>query len=207
MNIIKKKKKGVKDFINKDYIDEFGNAVVDVIINDRSELFSPYSNKMLLKREIFLYLDTIADPIPNDYPLIFNFVVKDLSILNQEFVREAFKRYYWFSYKEMEKNLRRDILFVFIYLLLGISLIIGFNFFDFSLIGVTGAWVKAIESFVTIITWVLVWEAFSQLIIGRRHKVMDMLNEKQMAIAEIRFFESMSEIPVDKSESSQEILS
>src|SRR5690606_27169103 len=88
-NMKKNKKKKVIDFINKDYIDENGNAIVDVVINDRSELFSPYSNKMLLRREIFLYLDTIADPIPNEYPLIINFIVKDLNILNQEYVREA----------------------------------------------------------------------------------------------------------------------
>ncbi|CDR31111.1 Uncharacterised protein [Acholeplasma oculi] len=196
----KNKKKKVIDFINKDYIDENGNAIVDVVINDRSELFSPYSNKMLLRREIFLYLDTIADPIPNEYPLIINFIVKDLNILNQEYVREALKRYYWFSYKEMEKNLRKDMLFVFLYLVIGLLLIIGFNFFDFSMFGITDAWVRIIDSFLTIFVWVIVWEAISQLIIGRGKKVAEMLNEKQMAIAEVRFFDSLSEVATEGSD-------
>lgn len=196
----KNNKKKVIDFINKDYIDENGNAIVDVVINDRSELFSPYSNKMLLRREIFLYLDTIADPIPNEYPLIINFIVKDLNILNQEYVREALKRYYWFSYKEMEKNLRKDMLFVFIYLVIGILLIIGFNFIDFSMFGITDAWVRIIDSFLTIFVWVIVWEAISQLIIGRGKKVAEMLNEKQMAIAEVRFFDSLSEVATESSD-------
>src|SRR5690554_1508653 len=100
----RRKKRNVKDFINKDYIDDNGNAIVDVVINDRSELFSPCSNKMLLKNEIFTYLDTIADPIPNIYPLIINFIIKDINMINQEYVKEALKRYYWFSYKAMERS-------------------------------------------------------------------------------------------------------
>ena len=35
----RRKKRNVKDFINKDYIDEKGDAIVDVVINDRSQLF------------------------------------------------------------------------------------------------------------------------------------------------------------------------
>src|SRR5690606_19792490 len=100
----RRKKRNVKDFINKDYIDDAGNAIVDVVINDRSQLFSPYSNKMLLKNEIFTYLDTIADSIPNIYPLVINFIVKDLSTINQEYVKVALKRYYWFSYKDRKST-------------------------------------------------------------------------------------------------------
>ena len=74
--------------------------------------FSPYSNKMLLKNEIFTYLDTIADPIPNIYPLVINFIVTDLSTINQEYVKEALKRYYWFSYKVMESKLRRFYIYI-----------------------------------------------------------------------------------------------
>lgn len=189
----RRKKRNVKDFINKDYIDDAGNAIVDVVINDRSQLFSPYSNKMLLKNEIFTYLDTIADPIPNIYPLVINFIVKDLSTINQEYVKEALKRYYWFSYKEMESKLKRDFIFIFIYFIVGFLLIIGFNLINFELLGINGTWQSVIDSLVTIFVWVIVWEAISQLIIGRKEKKEDMLNEKQMALAEIKFYESLSD--------------
>lgn len=189
----RRKKRKVKDFINKDYIDDNGNAIVDVVINDKSQLFSQYSNKMLLKNEIFTYLDTIADPIPNIYPLVINFIVKDLNTINQEYVKEALKRYYWFSYKAMEAKLKKDIIFIFLYFIIGISLIIGFNFIDFEALGINGTWPTIIDSFITIFVWVLIWEAISQLIVGRAEKKEEMLNEKQMALAEIKFYESLSD--------------
>lgn len=189
----RRKKRNVKDFINKDYIDEKGGAIVDVVINDRSQLFSPYSNKMLLKNEIFTYLDTIADPIPNIYPLVINFIVTDLSTINQEYVKEALKRYYWFSYKAMESKLKRDFIFIFVYFILGLLLIIGFNFINFNELGINSTWQSVIESVITIFVWVIVWEAISQLIIGRKEKKDEMLNEKQMALAEIKFYESLSD--------------
>lgn len=189
----RRKKRNVKDFINKDYIDEKGDAIVDVVINDRSQLFSPYSNKMLLKNEIFTYLDTIADPIPNIYPLVINFIVTDLSTINQEYVKEALKRYYWFSYKTMESKLKRDFIFIFVYFILGLLLIIGFNLINFNELGINSTWQSVIESVITIFVWVIVWEAISQLIIGRKDKKDEMLNEKQMALAEIKFYESLSD--------------
>lgn len=189
----RRKKRNVKDFINKDYIDEKGDAIVDVVINDRSQLFSPYSNKMLLKNEIFTYLDTIADPIPNIYPLVINFIVTDLSTINQEYVKEALKRYYWFSYKVMESKLRRDFIFIFVYFILGLLLIIGFNLINFEELGINSTWQSVIDSVITIFVWVIVWEAISQLIIGRKEKKDEMLNEKQMALAEIKFYESLSD--------------
>ena len=189
----RRKKRNVKDFINKDYIDDHGNAVVDVIISDRSQLFSPYSNKMLLKNDIFTYLDTIADPIPNIYPLVINFIIKDINSINQSYVVEALKRYYWFSYKAMEAKLRRDFIFIFIYFILGLLLIIGFNVINFDLLGINQTWQNVISSIVTIFVWVIVWEAISQLIIGRKDKKEEMLNEKQMALAEIKFYESLSD--------------
>ncbi|WIF88895.2 hypothetical protein [Acholeplasma laidlawii] len=189
----RRKKRNVKDFINKDYIDEKGDAIVDVVINDRSQLFSPYSNKMLLKNEIFTYLDTIADPIPNIYPLVINFIVTDLSTINQEYVKEALKRYYWFSYKVMESKLRRDFIFIFVYFILGLLLIIGFNLINFEELGINATWQRVIDSVITIFVWVIVWEAISQLIIGRKEKKDEMLNEKQMALAEIKFYESLSD--------------
>ena len=148
---------------------------------------------MLLKNEIFTYLDTIADPIPNIYPLVINFIVTDLSTINQEYVKEALKRYYWFSYKVMESKLRRDFIFIFVYFILGLLLIIGFNLINFEELGINSTWQSVIDSVITIFVWVIVWEAISQLIIGRKEKKDEMLNEKQMALAEIKFYESLSD--------------
>ncbi len=184
-----KKKDKVKDFINKDYIDDNGNAVVDVVINDPANLFSPYSAKMLLKRDIFLYLDTIADPIPNDYPLIINFVVDDLTKVDQNYVREALKRYYWFSYKEMERNLLKELLLSLLYFFIGAILLTVDAFFNAG----NNPWFTIISNLVIVISWVFIWEGFTQLFIGRRAKIVDMTNERQMALATVRFISKIGD--------------
>ena len=50
-------------------------------------------------------------------------------------------------------------------------------------------WLVALSNLAIVISWVLVWEGFTNLFIGRRNKIMDMQNEKQMAIAEVHFIQ------------------
>jgi len=184
-------KEQTKDFINKDYIDENGNAVVDVIINDRSTLFSTFSDKKLLNREIFMYLDTIADPIPNIYPLIINFVIPDLDKIDKSYVRDALKRYYWFSYKEKVTALRNEMLFSTAFLFIGFSLLV---FDSLIIIEQTSSIMKVVSNFMVLLSWVFLWEAIRHLLVGRREKVIDKNNEKQMAYAEVRFINKPDDV-------------
>jgi hypothetical protein len=186
-----RKKEQTKDFINKDYIDENGNAVVDVIINDRSALFSTYSDKKLLNREIFMYLDTIADPIPNIYPLIINFVIPDLDKIDKSYVRDALKRYYWFSYKEKVTSLRNEMLFSTAFLFIGFSLLV---FDSLLIIEQTSSIMKVVSNFMVLLSWVFLWEAIRHLLVGRREKVIDKNNERQMAYAEVRFINKPDDV-------------
>jgi hypothetical protein len=186
-----KKKEQTKDFINKDYIDEAGNAVVDVIIDDRSKLFSPFSDKKLLNREIFMYLDTIADPIPNIYPLIINFVIPDLDKVDKSYVRDALKRYYWFSYKEKVIALRNEMLYAMAFLLFGFALLVIDSLI---IIELTSPIMKVISNFMVLLSWVFLWEAIRHLMVGRREKVIDKNNERQMALAEVRFISKPDDV-------------
>jgi hypothetical protein len=186
-----KKKEQTKDFINKDYIDDAGNAVVDVIINDRSKLFSPYSDKKLLNREIFMYLDTIADPIPNVYPLIINFVIPDLDKVDKSYVRDALKRYYWFSYKEKVTALRNEMLYALAFLIAGFALLV---FDSLIILEQTSSIMKVVSNFIVLLSWVFLWEAIRHLMVGRREKVIDKNNERQMALAEVRFISKADDV-------------
>jgi hypothetical protein len=186
-----KKKEQTKDFINKDYIDDAGNAVVDVIIDDRSKLFSPYSDKKLLNREIFMYLDTIADPIPNIYPLIINFVIPDLDKVDKSYVRDALKRYYWFSYKEKVIALRNEMLFSLAFLIVGFTLLVIDSLI---ILEQTSSIMKVISNFMVLLSWVFLWEAIRHLLVGRREKVIDKNNERQMALAEVRFLSKPDDV-------------
>jgi hypothetical protein len=186
-----KKKEQTKDFINKDYIDDAGNAVVDVIIDDRSKLFSPYSDKKLLNREIFMYLDTIADPIPNIYPLIINFVIPDLDKVDKSYVRDALKRYYWFSYKEKVIALRNEMLFSLAFLIVGFTLLVIDSLI---ILEQTSSIMKVVSNFMVLLSWVFLWEAIRHLLVGRREKVIDKNNERQMALAEVRFLSKPDDV-------------
>jgi hypothetical protein len=186
-----KKKEQTKDFINKDYIDDAGNAVVDVIIDDRSKLFSPYSDKKLLNREIFMYLDTIADPIPNVYPLIINFVIPDLDKVDKSYVRDALKRYYWFSYKEKVTALRNEMIYAMLFLVAGFALLV---FDSLIILEQTSSIMKVVSNFMVLLSWVFLWEAIRHLMVGRREKVIDKNNERQMALAEVRFISKADDV-------------
>jgi len=186
-----RKKEHAKDFINKDYIDSDGNAVVDVFIDDRSKLFSPYSDKKLLNREIFMYLDTIADPIPNDYPLIINFIIPDLDKVDKAYVKDALKRYYWFSYKDKVKAMRNETFLSILFLMIGFTLLV---FDSLVIIEQTSSLMKVFSNFAVLLSWVFLWEAIRHLLVGRREKVIDKNNEKQMAFAEVRFINKPDDI-------------
>lgn len=186
-----RKKEHTRDFINKDYIDSDGFAVIDVIIDDRSKLFSPYSDKKLLNKNIFMYIDTIADPIPNIYPLIINFIIPDLDKVDKSYVRDALKRYYWFSYKSKEKALFHEMLFSLAFLVMGFALLV---FDSIVLIDPNSSIMKVISNFMVLLSWVFLWEAIRHLLVGRREKVIDKNNDRQMAYAEVRFISKPDDV-------------
>src|SRR5690606_33764070 len=113
------------------------------------------------------YLDIIADPIPNIYPLIINFVVDDLTKVDQEYVKDALKRYYWFSYKDMERQLKKEFWLSILYFIIGSGILLANAFFNVG----SNPWLVALSNLAIVISWVLVWEGFTNLFIGRRNKI------------------------------------
>jgi hypothetical protein len=183
-NIFKKKSKTAEQFISEDYIDDNGNAVINVDIKRTSDLFSPYSNGKMLNPTILNYLDTTADPIPNKYPLLINFIVKDKEKVNQVFVKKALKRYYWLSYQQKMKKMKKEYAFS-IFLLLG-----GLAALSFGIIFRTNGdsvVSSIINEFSFLIAWIFLWESISNFVIGRQEKIIDRDDEKQMALAKIYF--------------------
>jgi hypothetical protein len=184
-NIFKKKsKKTAEQFIFEDYIDDKGNAVINVDIKRTSDLFSPYSNGKMLNHEILKYLDTVADPIPNKYPLLINFIVTNKEKVNQAFVKKALKRYYWLSYKQKVKKMRKEGRFSILLLLGGLmSLSLGIVF----RVDSTSIIASILNEFSFLIAWIFLWESISNFVIGRQEKIIDRDDEKQMAVAKIYF--------------------
>lgn len=175
----KNRKEIVDKFILDNYIDENGNAVVTVNLSSRKDLFSPFSKGRTLNKSILDYLDSVADPIPNTYPLTIKFVVDDKSRINQTYVRDALKRYYWISYQQMARDLSDDFVSTFKYLLIGAAA------FAINLFIPTGY--QFVSEMFVLISWIFLWESITQFLIGRKEKIVDRDNERQMAHANVIF--------------------
>jgi len=179
------KQRKVRDFINKEYINDDRTAEIDVLLPDSSKLFSPYSSKKMLNREILLYIDSIADPIPNVYPLIINFLVNDPDKINQEAVKDALKRYYWLSYQDKARFIVKRTILAIIMFILGIA---AFLFPQYIPVLFPGYQLLEIFSdFAILVSWLFLWESITHFLIGRKELVLDRDNEKQMALAAIKF--------------------
>lgn len=172
-------------FIDKDYIDDAGNAVIEVDLKDTGELFSHFSRGRMLNPAILNYLDTVADPIPNEHPLIINFVVDNRDKVNKEYVRMALKRYYWLSYENKKKRMRTDDRNSIVLFVLGMAAFVSGILFKFD----TGFEIvnSLFTEFSLMFSWIMLWESITGFIVGRKERIRDMYDEKQMAKAKIIF--------------------
>ena len=172
-------------FIDKDYIDDAGNAVIEVDLKDTGELFSHFSRGRMLNPAILNYLDTVADPIPNEHPLLINFVVDNRDKVNKEYVRMALKRYYWLSYENKKKRMRTDDRNSIVLFVLGMAAFVSGILFKFD----TGFEIvnSLFTEFSLMFSWIMLWESITGFIVGRKERIRDMYDEKQMAKAKIIF--------------------
>lgn len=181
LEAMEEKRGSVRDFVEHEYIDDDGNAIIDVNLEEDDNLFSPYSDKKVLNPDILHYIDTLADPLPAHLPLIVNFIVDDKSKLDQDFIKRAFKRHYWLSYKQMNYEMHRISITSVILFLIGASILVIYYLLD----------LYRLEFFaneiILIASWVFIWEAVSRFFFGRRNKQIERINEGQMAVAVVRF--------------------
>jgi len=182
----------VKEFISEEFIDEQGNAIIDVNLEQDDNLFSPYSDKKVLNPEILNYIDSLADPIPANIPLIINFIVDDDSKLDQDFIKLAFKRHYWLSYKEKVRDSRRNLVTSLILFAIGFALLVIYYLLN-----------KISDSFfgneiILISSWVFIWEGVNRFFLDRREKKIDRINEGQMAVAMVTFENRSSKAALTK---------
>jgi hypothetical protein len=185
-NLFRRKKMDkAQAFIDRDYIDNAGNAVIEVDLKDAGELFSQFSRGRMLNPAILNYLDTVADPIPNEHPLLINFVVDNRDKINKEFVRMALKRYYWLSYENKKKRMRIESRNSALLFALGLAAFVSGILFKFD----TG--IPMVNSLFTelsfLVSWIMLWESITSFVVGRKDRIRDRDDEKQMAQAKVIF--------------------
>lgn len=136
------------------------------------------------------YIDSQADPLPPEIPLIINFIVDDVSKVDQDYIQIAIKRYYWLSYKSMTKDLNRINVTSALFLLMGIGILVLYETLNRLNIDILANQVILIGS------WVFIWEAVSRFFFNRRAKQVERINEGQMAVATVRFEMRKDNVPM-----------
>jgi hypothetical protein len=187
---MEKKRGSFSQFLENEYIDENGAAVIDIYLANADNLFSPYSEKKVLNSDLMHYIDSQADPIPPDIPLIINFIVDDVSKVDQNYIQIAIKRYYWLSYKSMTKDLNRINVTSALFFLTGIGILVLYETLNRLDIDILANQVILIGS------WIFIWEAVSRFFFNRRAKQIERYNEGQMAVATVRFEMRKDSIPM-----------
>lgn len=178
---MEKRRGSVQNFLDHEYMDEDGAAVINIVLKNADNLFSPYSEKKVLNKELMDYIDSQADPIPPHIPLIINFIVDDVSAADREYIQKAIKRYYWLSYKSMMLELKRINFTSALFLLTGIGILVLYetlNRLDIDIFA---------NQIILIASWVFIWEAVSRFFFNRRAKQIERYNEGQMVVAVVRF--------------------
>jgi len=176
-----KKSGSIDDFVENEYIDESGAAIINVRLNNTDNLFSEYSEKKVLNLDLMHYIDSQADPISPEIPIIINFIVDDVNKVDQIYIKRAIKRFYWLSYKSMTQELRRITITSAILFLVGIGITAVYQILYRLNIDLFA------NEIILIASWVFIWEAFSRFTFNRRAKQIEKLNEGQMAVATVRF--------------------
>lgn len=187
---MEKRRGSINQFLENEYIDENGAAVIDIYLANADNLFSPYSEKKVLNQDLMHYIDSQADPLPPEIPLIINFIVDDVSKVDQDYIQIAIKRYYWLSYKSMTKDLNRIKVTSALFLLMGIGILVLYETLNRLNIDILANQVILIGS------WVFIWEAVSRFFFNRRAKQIERINEGQMAVATVRFEMRKDSIPM-----------
>lgn len=176
-----KRSGSIDDFVENEYIDENGTAVINIQLSNTDNLFSPYSEKKVLNQDLMNYIDSQADPISPEIPIIINFIVDDVNKVDEVYIKRAIKRYYWLSYRSKKKELRRLTITSAILFLVGIGITIVYQILYRLNVDLFA------NEIILIASWVFIWEAVSRFTFNRRAKQIDLLNEGQMAVASVRF--------------------
>ncbi len=169
------------EYVENEYMDEEGSAIININLKNADNLFSPYSEKTVLNQDLMRYIDSQADPLPPYLPLVINFIVDDVSKVDQEFIQLAIKRYYWLSYKSMTQELRRSMITSALFFVTGIGILILYEMLNRLDIDIFA------NQIILIASWVFIWESVSSFFFNRRAKQMERMNEGQMAVATVRF--------------------
>lgn len=185
MNIKKLEKNTKIDIDDEIVLDEDGRVAIEVKLQNKQDLFSPYAYKDydILDNQLDEFIEDRAMMIPQDYELSIHLYAKEIEQLDQEKIEKAVKARYIHEYVEEKEELRRNSSFSLIMLGLGLIpliLLIVFNLFEVPYV---------LGTFFEIATWVFLWEAIESFAVLRRQIKRTLSRKLRLFNAKVKLFE------------------
>jgi hypothetical protein len=184
------------ELVKKNFITNEGKATVKIHLRDEDQLYSEFSNKEVLNPAILEYLEIITMAIPNDYPLVIKFILKNADKVDKKKISNLFKRHFWISFEEKEHKLKKDLIYAGFLFVTGVAILLGYQYAASNNLIVLRQAISVafFEEFALIVSWVFLWEAVRHVFIGRKNRVEAINNDEQIASAEIVFEELVETI-------------
>ncbi len=173
----------MEQYIEKEYLDDYNNAVIRINAYDGIEWFDMLSigNQATLNQDIYDFIDRKAYYIPIRYPIIIQFENVQLSVKEQIYITSLIKEHY----NLILKDKRIDLLFNFITILslfvLGTVLLIIYFTINTAKVG------DIFSEILSIVASFSLWEAVDYFLLERNNISKERLNAGQLTISEVRF--------------------
>lgn len=185
MNIKKLEKNTKIDIDDEIVLDEDGRVAIEVKLQNKQDLFSPYAYKDydILENQLDEFIEDRAMMIPQDYELSIHLYAKEIEHLDQEKIERAVKARYIHEYIEEKEELRKNSSFSLIMLGLGlIPLVLLFVLEWFHVPYVFG-------TFFEVATWVFFWGAIESSTILRKEIKVTLTRKLRLFNAKVKLFE------------------
>ncbi len=175
----------LRDYIDKEFIDADGNAVVEINLYDGINMFDKLSRRDQsdLNEEIYEYIDRKVKIIPPHIPIKLVFFGSNLNDEEKGRVRQLIKEHYSIELFNQQKN--RRILRKKTNRLVAIGIIIFI--LVFYLESIEGY--KVLTDFLSIVGTFSLWEVANTLILARKDVKYDTLHKAKMLAVDVEFFD------------------
>jgi len=181
LRIIRKELPQVRDYIENEYIDSEGFAVIAIHPKNRESIFHPFSASDKVSPELYGYIESLTYPINSYIPLKIIFEEDFLSPNEQQELVRIILNHYKLKLYEKDVELKLNLLRTFSLLAIG-AFLYSMSFWLSTI--KTGPFLHEI---VSIGATFAVWESVSHWIIERKNLRLQWMNAGQLATMNIDF--------------------
>ena len=170
-------------FIKNFYIDDLGNAVIKIFLDEIEKGFSEFSapSQRHVSLDLAEYIDNVIYNISLKYPIILSFEIKKSSVEQQKRLKTVIKNHYNLIFEDKKQDLLYNLITIWILFIIGSALLI------FSYFLANNSKSPFIIDLFNIAGTFSLWEMVDLILLDRRVKKIQKLNAAQTAASKIIF--------------------